>query len=240
MWKSKGLSRTAGIGIAFGPGTRRAPSAAPARFPSPAELPAELKFAFASCQNFEQGLFTAYEQMAQDDLDLVVHLGDYIYEYASGKNGKVRTHLGQEIESLGDYRVRHSQYRADPLLHGMHAKCPWLLTWDDHEVDNNYASDISEQANVDPVEFLIRRANGYQAYYEMMPLRRAFAAQGAEYAALSPVSVRAARRVHGFGHPAVPDRSTQRRQEIPLERRRSLPRQFARWATSNGIGSADR
>ena len=141
-------------------------------FPSPAVVPEELKFAFTSCQNYEQGLFTAYEQMAQDDLDLVVHLGDYIYEYAAGKNGKVRTHLGAEIQSLGDYRIRHSQYRADPLLHGMHAQCPWLLTWDDHEFDNNCAGDVSEEAEADPVDYLIRRANAYQAYYEMMPLRR--------------------------------------------------------------------
>ncbi len=82
--------------------------------------------------------------MAKDDLDLVFHLGDYIYEYAAGKNGKVRTHIGAEIESLDDYRVRHSQYRSDPLLHGMHALCPWVVTWDDHEFDNNCAGDVSE------------------------------------------------------------------------------------------------
>lgn len=140
--------------------------------PGPTTLPEQLKFAFTSCQNFEQGLFTAYEQMARDDVDLVVHLGDYIYEYAAGRNGKIRTHLGQEIESLGDYRIRLSQYRADPLLHGMHAQCPWIVTWDDHEFDNNCAGDISEEANIDPVDFLIRRANAYQAYYEMMPLRK--------------------------------------------------------------------
>lgn len=139
--------------------------------PAPSDSPDELKFAFTSCQNFEQGLFTAYKQMAEDDLDLVCHLGDYIYEYAAGRNGKVRRHLGEEIESLGDYRVRLSQYRSDPLLHGMHAKCPWLVTWDDHEFDNNCAGPISEELDVDPVDYLIRRANAYQAYYEMMPLR---------------------------------------------------------------------
>ncbi|WP_339731205.1 alkaline phosphatase D family protein [uncultured Gimesia sp.] len=139
--------------------------------PVASAMPEQLKFAFASCQNFEQGLFTAYEQMARDDVDLVFHLGDYIYEYASGRNGKVRTHLGPEIESLGDYRVRYSQYRSDPLLHQMHAKCPWFLTWDDHEFDNNCAGDISEESHVDPVAYLLRRANAYQVYYEMMPLR---------------------------------------------------------------------
>lgn len=134
-------------------------------------MPAEFRFAFASCQNYEQGHFTAYEQMAQDDLDLVFHLGDYIYEYASGRNGKVRSHLGAEIQSLDDYRIRHSQYRSDPLLQTMHTKCPWFVTWDDHEFDNNCANDISEERGIDPVDFLVRRANAYQAYYEMMPLR---------------------------------------------------------------------
>ena len=133
--------------------------------------PPELRFAFASCQHFEAGLFTAYEHMAQEDIDLVVHLGDYIYEYA-GQDGRVRKHLGKEIQSLDDYRIRPAQYRSDPLLQGMHARCPWLVTWDDHELDNNCANDCSEETGIDPVEFLIRRANAYQAYYEMMPLRR--------------------------------------------------------------------
>ena len=134
-------------------------------------LPDELRFAFASCQNFEQGYFTAYEQMARDEPDLVFHLGDYIYEYASGRNGDVRTHQGGELSSLDDYRIRYSQYRTDPSLRQMHARCPWLLTWDDHEFDNNCAGEISEETDVDPVQYLVRRANAYQAYYEMMPLR---------------------------------------------------------------------
>jgi alkaline phosphatase D len=134
-------------------------------------MPERLRFAFASCQHYESGLFTAYEQMARDEVDLVFHLGDYIYE-GRGQDGRIRKHLGNEIESLEEYRIRLSQYRADPLLHGMHALCPWFVTWDDHEFDNNCAGDISEEPGVDPADFLIRRANAYQAYYEMMPLRR--------------------------------------------------------------------
>jgi len=130
-----------------------------------------LKIAVASCQNFEQGLFTAYAQMKVDAPDLVFHLGDYIYEYASGRNGKIRAHLGPEILSLHDYRIRYAQYRSDPHLAAMHAACPWLVTWDDHEVDNNYADAVSEQKGVSVTELLIRRANAYQVYYEMMPLR---------------------------------------------------------------------
>jgi alkaline phosphatase D len=142
-------------------------------------MPDELRFAFASCQHFESGLFTAYEHMAAEDLDLVVHLGDYIYEYA-GQDGRVRKHLGGEIQSLDDYRIRHAQYRSDPLLQGMHARCPWMVVWDDHEFDNNCANDCSEEAGVGAVEFLIRRANAYQAYYEAMPLRRRSLPRGAD------------------------------------------------------------
>lgn len=134
-------------------------------------MPEKLKLAFASCQSFEQGLYTAYQHMAQDDLDLVFHLGDYIYEGA-GKDDKVRKHHGKKIFTLDDYRARHAQYRSDKLLQNMHAACPWIVTWDDHEVENNYASDISERKDVDPAKFLLQRAAAYQAYYEMMPLRK--------------------------------------------------------------------
>jgi alkaline phosphatase D len=147
--------------------------------------PAELNFAFASCQHYETGLFTAYEQMAKDPLDLVFHLGDYIYEYP-GKDNLVRKHSGPKdgkIKTLADYRERHMQYRFDPLLKGMHALCPWFVTWDDHEFDNNYANDIQEEQRrgvpqADPVQFLIQRAAAYQAYYEMMPLRPRSLPQG--------------------------------------------------------------
>jgi alkaline phosphatase D len=139
--------------------------------PDPKASPSQLRFAFASCQHYEAGYFTAYEQMAKDDLDLVVHLGDYIYEGAGG-NGGVRRHTRLKLFTLEDYRIRHAQYRSDPLLHGMHARCPWFVTWDDHEFENNYAADISERRAAQTAEFLIHRANAYQAYYEMMPLRR--------------------------------------------------------------------
>jgi alkaline phosphatase D len=147
--------------------------------PAPSASPDRLRFAFASCQHYEVGLYTAYEHMAKDDLDLVVHLGDYIYE-GPGRDGQVRKHAGGELTSLEDYRIRYSQYKTDPHLRAMHALCPWVLTWDDHEVDNNYAGSISEHEGADPVAFLERRANAYQAYYEMMPLRRRSLPRGPE------------------------------------------------------------
>ncbi len=139
-------------------------------FPLAHAMPDRLRFAFASCQHYEQGYFTPFEHMRSEDIDLVVHLGDYIYEY-EGKENRVRKHAGKEIVSLDDYRNRYAQYRSDSMLRDIHAHCPWLVVWDDHEFDNNYAGDISEESSVTKQEFLERRANAYQAYYESMPLR---------------------------------------------------------------------
>ena len=131
-----------------------------------------LRFAFASCQHFETGHFTAWRHLAGEDLDLVFHLGDYIYENPGVPDaGRVRMHTGPEIVTLDDYRNRHAQYRTDPHLQAAHAAFPFIVTWDDHEVDNNYAADIAEYESARDA-FLARRAAAYQAYYEHMPLRR--------------------------------------------------------------------
>ncbi|RMG41943.1 MAG: alkaline phosphatase [Planctomycetota bacterium] len=139
--------------------------------PAAATLADRFRFAFTSCQHYEHGYFNGYAHMQREELDLVVHLGDYIYEYG-GQDGKVRKHIGKEITSLDDYRRRYAQYRLDPLLAETHRLFPWLVTWDDHEFDNNYAGVVSEEQGVSPEEFLRRRAAAYQAYYEFMPLRR--------------------------------------------------------------------
>lgn len=132
----------------------------------------ELRFAFASCQHYETGLYTAYEHMLAENVDLVFHLGDYIYEGPAVKD-RVRQHRGPEIRTLEQYRDRHALYRSDRALQAMHAAAPWVVTWDDHEVDNNYANAISEEKGVGANELLRRRALAYRAYYEHMPLRRA-------------------------------------------------------------------
>jgi alkaline phosphatase D len=139
--------------------------------PAPHAVPDRLNFAFASCQHYESGLYTAYQRMVEDDLDLIVHLGDYIYE-GSPNGGGVRTHHSPAATTLDTYRMRHAQYRSDPLLQAAHAKCPWLVTWDDHEVFNNYANDHAQAKGVTAADVLKRRAAAYQAYYEAMPLRR--------------------------------------------------------------------
>ena len=132
----------------------------------------QLKMAFVSCQHYEMGYFTAYRHMLEDDLDVVFHLGDYIYEY-DGRDGRARKHTGDEIELLRDYRNRHALYRLDPDLQEAHARFPFIVTWDDHEVDNNYAGGVSEEEGFASELFLRRRAEAYQAYYEHMPLRSA-------------------------------------------------------------------
>ena len=128
-----------------------------------------LRFAFASCQHYETGWYTALRHMSSEDIDLIVHLGDYIYE--GGPNPRVRAHEGPEIKTLDDYRARYTTYRSDGDLQAAHASAPWVVTSDDHEVDNNYADDVAEDAQ-SPEELRLRRAAAYQAFYEFMPLRR--------------------------------------------------------------------
>lgn len=138
--------------------------------PKPGARVDQFRFAFASCQNYEQGFYTAYKSLAGEELDLVFFLGDYIYEGAPIKD-RPRLHLAPELHTLADYRTRYTQYKLDPLLQAAHANVPWILTWDDHEVANNYADWIDQQK--DPREvFLARRAAAYHAYYEHMPLRK--------------------------------------------------------------------
>lgn len=138
--------------------------------PAAGETLERMRFAFASCQQYEQGYYAAYRHLQRDELDLIVHLGDYIYESSWGKE-LVRRHNAPEPHTLEDYRIRYALYRSDPDLQAAHAHCPWLVTWDDHEVDNDYAADRSEDDD-ERAWFLLRRAAAYRAYFEHMPLRR--------------------------------------------------------------------
>ncbi|MBZ5709487.1 alkaline phosphatase D family protein [Nannocystis pusilla] len=134
--------------------------------PAPDSAPERLRLASASCQRFTTGYYTAYAHLAAEDLDLVLFLGDYIYE--NGDKGPVRDHVGEECRTLLDYRNRYAQYRGDPNLQAAHHRFPWAVIWDDHEVDNNYVADIS---SVDDPKFMARRTAAYQAFYEHMPIR---------------------------------------------------------------------
>ena len=143
--------------------------------PAPGQAIDRLEFAFVSCSHYEHGYFIAYRDIAAKAPDFVVHLGDYIYEYGPNEYQvrqpeNIRLVSGHEAATLQQYRNRYALYRTDPDLQAAHAAAPFVVTWDDHEVENNYADAISE--NNDPqAEFLRRRADAYQAYYEHMPLR---------------------------------------------------------------------
>lgn len=132
-----------------------------------------LRFAVCGCQHYEDGYFTAFRRMAEEQFDFIFHTGDYIYEGRAdgGKNDRrFRQHNSDELYTLVDYRNRYALYKTDRDLMAAHASAPWVVTWDDHEVDNNYAGDIDEN-NTPPEIFVLRRAAAYQAYYETMPLR---------------------------------------------------------------------
>jgi alkaline phosphatase D len=137
-----------------------------------------LRFAFASCQHWETGLYTALQHLAREEIDLCAHLGDYIYEY--GVAQRVRVHNGGEIQSLADYRRRYSLYKSDAMLQQAHARCPWIVTWDDHEVDNNYAGSIGENLMESEEQVHSRRAAAYQAWWENQAVRVARARSWAD------------------------------------------------------------
>ena len=142
---------------------------APARH----ESPRELKFAFVTCQDWPSGHYIAYRDMVSNDLDLVLHLGDYTYEYTIGGNNRgipTPTGFGEETIDLRTYRLRHTLHKLDPDLQAAHARFPFAVVWDDHEVQNDYSGLAPEFSEPSP-EFAARRAAAYQAYYEHMPIR---------------------------------------------------------------------
>jgi alkaline phosphatase D len=139
--------------------------------PANAAHPAPLVFAFVSCQNFPDGYFTSYAEIAASaEIETVIFLGDYIYE---GRAAGLRAHVPErEIMTLDDYRIRHGQYKTDVDLQAAHAAHPWLVTWDDHEFRNNYAN-LDVDPDRAPELVAARRAAAYRAYWEHMPLARA-------------------------------------------------------------------
>lgn len=160
--------------------TRTAPTAgAPA---------ARLRFGIANCQDWQNGYYPAYRDMAESDLDLVLHLGDYIYEQ-DPRPGAIRQHNpsagtavgAEQLSTLADFRNRHALYRTDPQLQAAHRQFPFVAIWDDHEVEDNYANlDDSQddlpyaQRHQTRQEFAVQRAHAYQAWYEHTPIRAAY------------------------------------------------------------------
>ena len=133
-----------------------------------------LDLAFASCQKWEEGYYPAYRHMAEEELDVVLHLGDYVYEYEIPADGGLRqvdvpAQLQPAPRTLEQWRMRHALTRSDPDLQRVHTRFPFVCTWDDHEVQNDYANTQSQYEG----DISALRAAAYQAYYEHLPLRAA-------------------------------------------------------------------
>ena len=167
-----GLQSGAEYFYRFKAGPELSPTGRTKTAPAPGQRLDRFSFAFASCQNYPAGFYTAYTHMAQDDLDLVAFLGDYIYTGAGqGTIGRGWV-PAEEVETLPGYRIRLAQVKTDPELQAAHAAFPWMVTFDDHEVANGWAGDDVDP-NVPVEQFRARRAAAFQAYYEHMPVRRA-------------------------------------------------------------------
>lgn len=148
-------------------------------FPAAGAAVERMNFGVLGCQRYEDGFFTAFRHVAEERFDFVYHYGDYIYEYRTIRPGdrplpvaRVMPGEPDEIYALSDYRRRYALYKLDPDLQAAHASAPWLVSFDDHEIDNNWAGFVSEEAGVPPEIFALRRAAGFQAWYEHMPLRQ--------------------------------------------------------------------
>ncbi|RZU23877.1 alkaline phosphatase [Streptomyces sp. BK239] len=148
--------------------------------PAPGAAVTGLSLAAVSCQAYHDGYYTAYRHLAGEDVDVVFHLGDYLYEYAVDAAGGARKYtdrvlpeaFNRETVTLEEYRLRYALYKSDPDLRAAHAAHPFVVAWDDHETENDYAGGIDENGGP-PEEFLLRRAAAYRAYWEHQPLRAA-------------------------------------------------------------------
>ena len=135
-----------------------------------------LRFVITSCQRYDVGHYAAWRHIAAADLDLVMFLGDYIYESRSGRDA-IRRHEAGEVFTLDQYRARYATYKSDPALRAAHAALPWMLIWDDHEVSNDYAGLRGRDLAVDMVA---RRTAAYRAYWEHLPFPKSARPTGAD------------------------------------------------------------
>ncbi|GAA3506325.1 alkaline phosphatase D family protein [Streptomyces prasinosporus] len=146
--------------------------------PGPGSETTSLRLAAVACQAYHDGYYTVHRHLAREDVDVVFHLGDYLYEHPVDSAGGARGYtdvalpdvFDRETTTLTDYRLRHALYKSDPDLRAVHAAHPFVVTWDDHETENNYAGAADENGS-DPEQFLVRRAAAYRAYWENQPLR---------------------------------------------------------------------
>lgn len=147
--------------------------------PSSSDTISQVRMAVCSCANFAAGLFNVYEAMAKSDVDVIVHLGDYIYEYGAGEYGTNqytsslgRTHVpAKEIITLDEYRARYKQYRKDEKLKLAHQKKPFIAVWDDHEITNDTYKDGAQNHQPNEGDFSARKLAALKAYSEYIPLK---------------------------------------------------------------------
>ena len=132
-----------------------------------------VKIVFFSCQDWQAGFFGAHSAIARENADLVVCLGDYIYErnfYDGPRKDTLGANKDGEVQTLPEYRAKYRMYKSDANLRAMHASAPFAAVWDDHEVEDNYAgSNAGEETQQKRVPFTVRQQNGYRAFYEYMP-----------------------------------------------------------------------
>ncbi|EMD83459.1 alkaline phosphatase D family protein [Pacificimonas flava] len=146
--------------------------------PAPGANVDRLHIASVGCQDFESGFFSAYGHLAREpELDVIFHYGDYIYEFGQRDRNPFRRHLGNETATLDDYRRRYAQYKSDPDLRAAHARAIFIPTFDDHEIDDNWAGDFSKDDGRTRA-FLQRKANALRAWYEHMPVRSSLQPSG--------------------------------------------------------------
>ena len=143
--------------------------------PAPDAAPSPFHFAIASCQRWDKGHYAAWRHLAGEQIDVVMFLGDYIYEYASPPGALRQTEGLGFVSTLAQYRARYATHKSDPALQAAHACAPWLLVWDDHEVVNDYANLQGQSLQHD---FAAQRAAAYRAYWEHMPFPKALRPSG--------------------------------------------------------------
>lgn len=153
----------------FRVGNHTSPVGRSRTMPADGQTPEQLVLAVASCQLRWRGHWTAYDHLVRDAPDLVFHLGDYVYEYPGGE-GDLAVPLATQPVTMAEFRVLYGAYKRDEKLQAAHAVAPWIVTWDDHEVQNNYAADVPEYER-DADDFGLRRRSAYQAFWEHHPVR---------------------------------------------------------------------
>ncbi|WP_320777999.1 alkaline phosphatase D family protein [Streptomyces sp. CRN 30] len=181
----KGLDPGTEYHYRFRAGSHISPVGRTRTAPAETDAPASLRLAAVACQAYQDGYYTVHKHLAEEDVDVVFHLGDYLYEYAVNSAGGERGYtditlpdvFNRETMTLADYRLRYALYKSDEDLQAAHAAHPFVVTWDDHETENNYAGPVPEN-DVPQDQFLARRAAAYRAYWEHQPLRSAQLPQG--------------------------------------------------------------